>query len=127
MACGVPVVASRVGGIPEIASEGGVLMVEPDSPVELADALQKLILDPGLRARTGAEGIASFQRRFTWAAITRKQHQIVADLSGKPGIRKVIDLPTQSPTGNPSLNHNAKGSSLKGKAFGVNTVNPLPV
>jgi spore coat protein SA len=84
MACGVPVVASRVGGIPEIASEGGVLMVEPDSPVELADALQKLILDPALRATMGAEGIASFQRRFTWAAITRKQHQLVASLLGTP-------------------------------------------
>ena len=43
MACGVPVVATRVGGIPEIAAEGGVMLVEPDSSVQLADALQKLV------------------------------------------------------------------------------------
>jgi glycosyltransferase involved in cell wall biosynthesis len=43
MACGIPVVATRVGGIPEIAAEGGVQLVEPNSAVELANALQKLI------------------------------------------------------------------------------------
>ena len=76
MACGIPVVASRVGGIPEIASDGGILLVEPDSAVELADALQRLILDKDLRARIGAEGLASFQRRFTWSAIARQHHEI---------------------------------------------------
>ena len=82
MACGVPVVASRVGGIPEIAAEGGVLMVEPDSPTELADALERLILNKDLRAKMGAEGVASFQRRFTWAAIVKKQSELVAKLQG---------------------------------------------
>ena len=76
MACGIPVVASRVGGIPEIASEGGILLVEPDSAVELADALQRLILDKDLRARIGAEGLASFKRRFTWSAIVRQHHAL---------------------------------------------------
>jgi spore coat protein SA len=101
MACGVPVVASHVGGIPEIASEGGVLMVEPDSPVALADALQRLILDPDLQATMAAEGIASFQRRFTWAAITNKQHHLVSRLLEAPRMDKV---PPRSFLGNqPSL------------------------
>jgi spore coat protein SA len=78
MACGVPVVASRVGGIPEIAAEGGVLLVEPNSPVELADALQSLIEDKDLRTKVGAQGLRSFRRRFTWAVAFRK-YQEVAD------------------------------------------------
>lgn len=78
MACALPVVASRVGGIPEIASEGGVLLVEPDSAVDLADALEKLLLDKDLRSTMGAEGLASFRRRFTWSAIV-KQHRNLVD------------------------------------------------
>ena len=77
MACALPVVASRVGGIPEIASEGGILLVEPDSPIELANALETLLLDEHLRETVGAEGLASFQRRFTWPAIVRQHREIV--------------------------------------------------
>jgi spore coat protein SA len=80
MASGVPVVASRVGGIPEIAAEGGVLLVEPDSAVGLADALQRLILDKDLRAKIGAEGLASFRRRFTWTVINRQHNHIIRSL-----------------------------------------------
>jgi len=80
MASGVPVVATRVGGIPEIAAEGGVLMVEPDSAVDLAGALRKLIVDKELRAKIGAEGLASFRRRFTWGAIVRQHRQLVESL-----------------------------------------------
>jgi spore coat protein SA len=78
MACGIPVVATRVGGIPEIATEGGVQLVEPNSAVELANALQKLIEDKRLRKKMAAEGLQSFQRRFTWANIN-KQYQEIAD------------------------------------------------
>jgi spore coat protein SA len=80
MACGVPVVATRIGGIPEIATEGGIVLVEPNSPEQLADALQKLIEDGDLRAATGAQGLASFQRRFTWAAIAEQHRELVASL-----------------------------------------------
>lgn len=77
MACGIPVVATRVGGIPEIAAEGGVQLVEPNSAAELANALQKLIENKLLRTKMAAEGLQSFQRRFTWANIN-KQYQEIA-------------------------------------------------
>jgi spore coat protein SA len=80
MASGIPVVATRVGGIPEIAVGGGVLLVEPDSPVELADALQKVIQNKDFRAKMGAEGLASFQQRFSWAAIVRQHQELVDSL-----------------------------------------------
>jgi spore coat protein SA len=78
MACGVPVVATRVGGIPEIAAEGGIVLVEPNSAVELANALQKLAEDEDLRRQVAAEGLRAFQRRFTWAAICT-EYQAIAN------------------------------------------------
>ncbi len=80
MACGIPVVATRVGGIPEIAADGGVLLVEPNSAIELADALQKLIEDKSLRAAVASEGLKSFQRRFTWEIVVRQYQEIINSL-----------------------------------------------
>jgi spore coat protein SA len=86
MACGLPVVASRVGGIPEIAADGGILLVDPESSLELANALQKLVQDQQLRTRMAVEGLQSFQKRFTWAKIYKQYQQILGDirLKGQP-------------------------------------------
>jgi len=81
MACGIPVVATRVGGIPEIAAEGGVLLVEPNSAIQIADALERLVADKELRAKVAAEGLESFRRRFTWAAIYRQYEGVANRLS----------------------------------------------
>jgi spore coat protein SA len=79
MACGVPVVASRVGGIPEIGAEGGVVMVEPNSAIELADALQGLVENRDLRARVGQAGLSSFLHRFRWPIIMAQYQEIVTE------------------------------------------------
>ncbi len=85
MACGIPVVASRVGGIPEIAAEGGIVLVNPNSAVELADALQGLIDDQGLRGRVATEGLRSFRQRFTWTVIYKQYQEIIDSLrAGTP-------------------------------------------
>jgi spore coat protein SA len=78
MACGLPVVASAVGGIPEIAAGGGILLVKPGDPVELADKLQLLVEDPSLRKRIGAEGLESFRRSFTWGMVLKRYREIAA-------------------------------------------------
>jgi len=59
MAAGLPVVATRVGGIPEIVSEetSGILVPARD-PKALADAMVRVAGDPELRARLGAGGKA---------------------------------------------------------------------
>ncbi len=57
MAVGLPVVGSRVGGIPEmIVHERTGLLVPAQSPTDLAWALQRLIRDEDLRIRFGVEG-----------------------------------------------------------------------
>jgi glycosyltransferase involved in cell wall biosynthesis len=57
MAAGLPVVATRVGGIPELVVDGetGFLVPAGDAPAR-ADALRRLVEDPALRERLGAAG-----------------------------------------------------------------------
>ena len=67
MACGKPVVATRTGGIPEIIEHGqDGLLVEPDNPGELADAIQSLLNNPKLGAALGAKGRIKVGERFLW-------------------------------------------------------------
>lgn len=65
MSCGLPVVASRVGGIPEIVEDGKTgILVEPGSPKALADTIAELIEDERKRRRLAAEGRKRAQERF---------------------------------------------------------------
>lgn len=85
MATAVPVVASRVGGIPEIFAEGGAILVEPNDVEKLADALTLLIQDPGLRARTGAQGYAAFLRHYQWSSVRSIYYGAIALLPKHEG------------------------------------------
>jgi glycosyltransferase involved in cell wall biosynthesis len=49
MARGVPVVATRVGGIPDVLGAGGGVMIRAGEPAELAGAVQRVLGDPSLR------------------------------------------------------------------------------
>ena len=65
MACGLPVVASRIGGIPETMDDGitGIL-VKPGDVEELAQAIIRLARDQGLRQRMGAAGRAKVKALY---------------------------------------------------------------
>jgi spore coat protein SA len=69
MASGVPVVASRSGGIPDQLAEGGGIMVPRNDAPGLADALAYLATNPGLRTELGAQGLVSYRRNFTWETV----------------------------------------------------------
>jgi glycosyltransferase involved in cell wall biosynthesis len=65
MARGLPIVATRVGGTPEVVVEGQTgLLVPPRSPAELATAMLRLLRDPALCARMGKLGRERVERRF---------------------------------------------------------------
>lgn len=53
MATGLAVIGSRVGGIPELLGDGGVLVDHPNDPFEWAEAIRRLVEDEGLRRRLG--------------------------------------------------------------------------
>lgn len=70
MAAGLPVVASRTGGIPEIVVDGETgLLVERADVSGLAATILELLADPERRRRMGAAGRERVLRRFTWATV----------------------------------------------------------
>jgi glycosyltransferase involved in cell wall biosynthesis len=65
MAAGLPVVASRVGGVPEQVVDGETgLLVDPGDPQDFAEALAMLVGDGELRRRLGAAGRARAEKEF---------------------------------------------------------------
>jgi glycosyltransferase involved in cell wall biosynthesis len=73
MACGVPLIATTGGALPEVAGPSGVsaLLVEPDDPGALANAMSSLLCDEPLRLRLGAAGRRRVAERFTWPVTAR--------------------------------------------------------
>ena len=82
MAAGRPVVASRIGGIPEVVTEEAGILVEPGRGDELAAALARLLADPALRDRMGAAGMRIARERFSPAAMIRALDDVYAPLAG---------------------------------------------
>ncbi|MEU2060654.1 glycogen synthase [Streptomyces sp. NPDC013455] len=75
MACGTPVVASRVGGIPEVVADGrtGLLVdVGDDFESRLARALDTVLADPRTARRMGEAGRARAVGEFGWDAVARR-------------------------------------------------------
>jgi alpha-maltose-1-phosphate synthase len=95
MACGTPVVASAVGGIPEVVVDGETGYLVPldqqtESPFEpvdparfshdLASAVNRLLADPALRERMGQAGRRRVEEHFTWSAIARRTAELYESL-----------------------------------------------
>jgi starch synthase len=84
MACGCAVVASAVGGIPEVVADGETgLLVPPGEPEALATAINSVIRDPGLAAALGARGRERAVAEFSWAAVAAQTAQLYAELAGR--------------------------------------------
>jgi L-malate glycosyltransferase len=67
MACGIPVVVSNVGGLPEVVLEGKTgFVVEKENPSQLADAFIKLLEDPELRRKMGQNGVEHVKENYNW-------------------------------------------------------------
>jgi alpha-maltose-1-phosphate synthase len=85
MACGTAVVGSRVGGIPEVVAEGETgLLVPPEDPAALAEAVNELVANPLPAAEMGRRGRARAEREFTWAGIAAQTAALYAELAGDP-------------------------------------------
>jgi len=83
MACGAAVVASRVGGIPEVVDDGVTgLLVSPDDPPALAAAMNELLADPARGAAMGRAGRDRAVSEFGWPAVARQTARLYESLVG---------------------------------------------
>lgn len=73
MAMGKAIVASRLAQLADILADGETaLLVEPDAPQALADAMQRIAADTGLRARLGAAARLAAVERHGWSAAVER-------------------------------------------------------
>jgi glycosyltransferase involved in cell wall biosynthesis len=96
MACGTAVVASAVGGIPEVVvpDETGLLVdleiskgtFDPVDPArfsaDLAEAVNRVALDSNLHERFGSAGRRRVEDHFSWAAIAQQTLDLYRSLAG---------------------------------------------
>jgi glycosyltransferase involved in cell wall biosynthesis len=82
MSSGLPVIATEVGGIPEIVeAELTGLLVPPGDPVALVEAIKRLARDPELRSRLGARGQERVRRDFTLQAMSENTLDIYQNIT----------------------------------------------
>ena len=85
MAASRPVVGTAAGGIPEAVEHDVTgLVVPPQHPAELGDAILALLKDPARRARMGEAGLARARAHFTADRMVEETLAAYADLAGKP-------------------------------------------
>ena len=88
MANHLPVVATTVGGIPELVIDQITgLLVPPRDPKRLSQALQKLINSPDLRKRMGGLGRKRIEKHFTLEQNIKRTERLYWELLGTPPIK----------------------------------------
>lgn len=89
MAAGTPVIATRVGGVPDAISNGVEgFLIEPGDVDALVNATTALLADPALRQRMGAAGRAKIAGEFAAERVIARIDAIYRDLGGTPIDRK---------------------------------------
>jgi glycosyltransferase involved in cell wall biosynthesis len=87
MAMKVPVIATNLGGPPEVVQEGITgFLVPPSDPAALADKIELLMKDPKLMERLGQAGPQRVMERFSMAEMIRRIESLYGALSRRPAI-----------------------------------------
>ena len=73
MASALPVVSTTVGGIPELVKDGETgILVPPEDPAKLAEAINSLLDDPQRMREMGAQGRERVRQHFTWEVVAER-------------------------------------------------------
>lgn len=75
MACGVPVIVSKVSSLPEVAGEAGTY-IDPNSTESIQEAIERLLKDDKLREKKVQLGIKQVQK-FSWEETARKTLEVL--------------------------------------------------
>ncbi len=87
MASGTPVIASRVGGVPEVVEHGVTgYLVEPGDTAALREQLAALLERPTLARRLGDNARDAVLERFTWDAVARRCLDCYTELVESGGV-----------------------------------------
>ena len=82
-AFGKPVIATRVGGIPDMVKDGETgLLIPPNDPAALRSALERLMGDAALRSRLGTAGKEFAAKELSWASIAEKHAEFYKKFAG---------------------------------------------
>lgn len=80
MACGLPVVGTRIHGVAEVVEDGvSGLLVEPGDAAAMARAIATLLRNAGMRAAFGAAGLAIVRREYDFARVTGELGQLYGE------------------------------------------------
>jgi len=74
MASGTPVITSNVSSLPEVVGDAAI-MIDPHDPKAIAEAMHRVLTDPGLRADLRARGLAR-AREFSWERSIKRVREI---------------------------------------------------
>jgi glycosyltransferase involved in cell wall biosynthesis len=78
MACGVPVVCSNAGALPEVAGHAAILL-DPDDVPGFAEAVRRVLASPEVAASMVARGLEQ-ARQFTWERTARETVALYEEL-----------------------------------------------
>jgi len=80
-ASAIPVVATRVGGVPEVVTDGETgLLCPPRQPAALATAIDRLADEPALRAALGTAGRRAVGETFTWPRLLNRYERFLGEI-----------------------------------------------
>ena len=82
MACGVPVIASRLTSMPEIVGEAGIL-VDPSNASEIADAIKKILQDPVFKKDLISKGFKR-ARNYETEKVAQEMYDFLKTVEGHP-------------------------------------------
>jgi glycosyltransferase involved in cell wall biosynthesis len=86
LTAGIPVVASAVGGLPEVLEEGAAgLLVPPEDPAALARAIESVLSDGHATRTRVARGLMSARQRFQPTVMAAAYEALYAELAGRSG------------------------------------------
>lgn len=98
MACGVPVISSDGGALPEVVGDAGVIVPAGNSEA-LARALQNLLTDDALRARLAEKGRARIVEQFSWRLAASRLVDYYRQIIGEPRVETLPQQRLAPPTG----------------------------
>ena len=80
LSCGIPVIASNVGGLPHVINAENGLLVPPGDTQALATGLREFISDKDLRLQKGHNGRQTILNGFTWQSVARETLKFYSEL-----------------------------------------------